>query len=333
MNDIKVGIIGFGYTGRLHAQAYERVSGVRVTGVADVQVPCAELTSKYRFYSDYRRVLETDIDAVSVCLPTWLHCEVALAALERGKHVLVEKPIAASMKEAREMLNAARSSGKTLFVGMTHRFYPELREAKARIDDGAIGSIVMCNDRLLEHFGFLNLPGWYLDKRQAGGGAVLTSGIHLIDRVRWFADDEVAQVGGFASNPYFNGPVEDMAQIFLRLRGGVPAQISLALMRAEHPLVCDLELVGSKGTLRVHTWKGYEIQTPHSHIEKAFYTTEPHASRVLAGLTAEVEEFCRSIREERAPWPPAEDSVKSLQVVMVFYRAVATGQMENADAF
>jgi predicted dehydrogenase len=231
------------------------------------------------------------------------------------------------------MLAAARAAGRTLYVGMTHRFYPELREAKRLVDEGAIGSIALCNDCILEHFGFLQLPRWYLDKKMAGGGAVLTSGIHLVDRLRWFTGDEITHVAGSAASPYFNGSIEDAAQMLLRFRSGISAHVSLALMRAGHPLVCDLQLIGTAGSITVHTWKGYEIHTAKGSSEKVFYTSEPHAEKVLVGMAGEAEEFCRGICEGRSPWPTAEESTKALEVVMAFYRAAETGRMEAVDGF
>ena len=327
VTDLRIGIIGLGYTGRLHAQAYERVDGVRITAVSDTEPARAE-GLPYRHFPDYAELLESDVDAVSICLPTWMHCEAALTALGRGKHVLLEKPIAVNAEEARSMLAAAQAAGKILYVGMTHRFYPELREAKQRLDDGEIGRILYCNDSILEQFGFLQLPRWYLEKRFAGGGTVLTSGIHMVDRLRWYTGDEITHAGGTASNAIFGESIEDAAQMFLRFRSGITAQVSLAFLRDAHPLVCDLQVVGTAGTLTVHTWKGYEIHGKRGSAEKIVYTDEPHAHKVLVGMAGEVEEFCGAIRDGRTPWPSAQESAQALEVVMAFYRAVESGKME-----
>ena len=180
------------------------------------------------------------------------------------------------------MLRAASEADRVLYVGMTHRFYPELREAKRLVDDGAIGSIVACNDCALEHIGFLNTPPWYMEKKFAGGGPALTSGIHLVDRLRWFTGDEVRMVTGSAANPYFGADVEDAGQMFLRFRGGVSAQVTVAFMREPHPLVCDLQVIGTRGSITVHTWRGYDLWNAAGHREKSFLHG-PAASRQGAG--------------------------------------------------
>jgi myo-inositol 2-dehydrogenase/D-chiro-inositol 1-dehydrogenase len=328
MKPCRVGIIGFGYTGRLHARAWE-LNGGQVIAVADPNRALASgIQQPAKLCEDALELLASDVDCVSICVPTWLHHRMTLDSLAAGKHVLVEKPIAVDMREAHEMLDAARSAGKQLYVGMTHRFYPELREAKSRIEAGEIGEIVSCNDSIIEHFGFLESPGWYLDRRLSGGGTVLTSGIHLIDRLRWFTGEDVTHVAGSASNPYFGSSVEDSAQMHLRFSSGLTAQVTFAWTREEHPLVCDLQLLGSAGSLTVHTWSGYDVHTASGTTTRTLYTTEPHQEKVLVGIAAEVREFCKSIQEQRDPWPSAEESTKALEVVMAFYRAVETGKFE-----
>jgi predicted dehydrogenase len=326
MTEFKAGVIGFGYMGKLHAEAFARV-GARVTGVADPNPKIQDtLPAGARQYNDYRELLASEIDVVSICTPTHLHCATALEALAAGKHVLMEKPIGVNMEEATQMLVAARRVGKTLFVGMTHRFYPELQEAKRLLDEGKIGQIVQCRDSILEHFGFLQSPPWYLDKQLAGGGTVLTSGIHLIDRLRWFTGEHVTHVSGHAGNPYFSLSVEDSAQMQLRFQSGLPGQINFAWMREPHPLVCDLEVIGTKGSLVVHTWKGYELRTAQGTHVKNLYDQEPHPQKVLVGVIGEVEEFLRSIREGRNPSPSVEESTEALKVVMAFRSGTCRNQ-------
>jgi predicted dehydrogenase len=264
-------------------------------------------------------------------VPTHLNCQITLDALAAGKHVLLEKPIAVNLQDANRMLAAARQAGKTLFVGMTHRFYPELREAKKLLDEGAIGEIIECRDNIMEHFGFLQSPPWYLDKRLAGGGVVLTSGIHLIDRLRWFTRQNITHVAGWAGNPYFGGSIEDAAQMQLRFQSGLAGQVAFAWMREPHPLVCDLEIIGAKGSLIIHTWKSYELHTARGSTVKNFYDREPHPQKVLAGVVGEVEEFLGSIREGRAPTPSAEESTEALKVVMAFYKAARSGGIEPVE--
>ena len=328
---LRAGIIGYGYTGQLHLRAYER-NGVRVTAVAETRSEVlATAPPQARQFHDYRDLLQAEIDVVSVCVPTALHYEVTLEALAAGKHVLLEKPIATTVHHADDMIDSARRANKLLFVGMTHRFYPEIREAKRIVDDGDIGQIVMVRDSILEHFGFLNSPGWYLQPDLAGGGTVLTSGVHLVDRVSWFLNEFPNSVFGYAQHSFLRRGVEDAAQMSLGFPSGRCAQILFGLLPEPHPLVCDLELIGTRGSIVVHTWKGYELRRGMESECHDTYGSESHADKVLNGIAEEVKEFCTAIHERRSPCPSVEESTQALRIIMAFYRACESGSVQQPE--
>jgi UDP-N-acetyl-2-amino-2-deoxyglucuronate dehydrogenase len=325
MRDLRAGVIGFGYTGRLHSSAYAK-TGVRVVAVSDSNSAILDtVPADMRRFTDYRDMLASDIDLVSICTPTALHGRATVDALTAGKHVLVEKPIAARVADAEEMIETARKTGRRLLVGMTHRFYPEIKAAKSIVDNGGIGEIVMARDSILEHFGFINSPPWYLQPELAGGGTALSSGIHLVDRVMWFLGEMPVTVSGYVNNRLLGQAVEDSAQMSLGFSRGRSAQITFGLLPTPHPLVCDLELIGSEGSIVVHTWQGYEHRTAAGIDRHITYTSESHPEKVLAGVCAEVKELCTAIVEGREPRPSAEESTRALRVIETFYRASATG--------
>jgi UDP-N-acetyl-2-amino-2-deoxyglucuronate dehydrogenase len=331
MNCLRAGVIGFGYTGQLHLQAWNQV-GVPVTVVAENHENArAAVPGNVQTFANYLQVLESDVDVVSICVPTALHYRVTLDALAAGKHILLEKPIAPTVEEADAMIAAARHAGLYLLVGMTHRFYPEVLEARRIVQDGGIGEIVMIRDCILEHFGFLNSPPWYLQKNVAGGGTALTSGIHLIDRVLWFLEELPSWVAGSVSNRFFGQDVEDGAQISLGFASGRSAQITCGFLSQPHPLVCDLEVIGTGGSVIVHTWRGYEYHSPQKTESREVYTSQPHAEKVLVGLRAEAIELCDAIRSARQPRPSAEESTQALRVITAFYDAARTGATQPME--
>ena len=329
MTPLRAGVIGFGYMGRLHLAAYQQ-AGVNVTGIADTRADALAMAANdLRRYENYLDLLGSDIDLVSICLPTALHYRVTLDAVEAGKHILLEKPVAISVRQAERMSSAARARGVRLFVGMTHRFYPEVKEAKQIVESGGIGDIVMIRDCILEHFGFLDSPRWYLERERAGGGTVLSSGIHMVDRVLWFLGEPPASVAGTISNRFFGAEVEDGAQMALRFRSGRSAQITFGLLAESHPLVCDLEIIGTRGSIVVHTWQGYEYRSREGIERREIYTNEPHVDKVLVGICGEVQEICTAICGRREPRPSAEESTQALRVIEAFYRAAETGDIER----
>src|ERR1700690_1222949 len=113
MMPLRFGIIGYGYTGKIHAQACLAQAGARLTAIADSDAErLNDLPPGVGACRSYEELLESDVDAVSICLPTHLHCKVAVDALGRGKHVLVEKPIAVNLAEAQCMLRASKAAGR-----------------------------------------------------------------------------------------------------------------------------------------------------------------------------------------------------------------------------
>lgn len=331
MSTLRAGIIGYGYTGQLHLQAYQR-NGIKVAAIAETRSEAlSNHPAEARHFQDYRDLLQSDIDVVSICLPTSLHSQVAVESLAAKKHVLIEKPIATTVHDADRMIDAARRANKLLFVGMTHRFYPEILQAKRIVDDGGIGEVVMVRDSILEHFGFLNSPAWYLQPEFAGGGTVLTSGIHLVDRVTWFLKELPNSVSGYAQNVLLGRGVEDTAQMSLGFPSGRCAQIIFGLLPEPHPLICDLELIGTRGSIVVHTWKGYELRCGGRSEYHETYGSEPHPHKVLNGISKEVEEFCAAIQEGRNPSPSVEESTQALRVIQAFYKACKSGTIEQPE--
>ncbi|MFM8984967.1 MAG: Gfo/Idh/MocA family protein [Planctomycetia bacterium] len=321
-SEIRAGIIGLGFIGRLHLRAASLVPGVRVVAVAEPHAAAREAApAGVERFADYRDLLARDLDFVTICLPTVLHHPVALAALEAGKHVLIEKPVTTTYAQAEDLMAAARARGRVLYTGMTHRFYPEVRAVKERLDQGEFGEVVMLRDCILESLGFLGGPAWYRDPAAAGGGTVLSSGIHLVDRVLWFAGRRPRAVAGCTSNALLGGPLEDAAQMTLDFGPACSAQLTFGWLAEPHPLVCDLEIIGTRGSAVIHTWQGYELRTAAGTSTHAVHGDQPHADKVVEGLRGEIGEFSTALREGRPPWPPVEESSLALEVVEAFYRA------------
>ena len=133
-------------------------------------------------FTDYKRMLAElpDIDAVSVCTPNCFHAEHAIAALEAGKHVLVEKPMATTVADAERMRVAAVASGKQLVVGFQQRFDPKVRMIRRHIEDGAFGKVMYVRAQALRRRG---IPSWGTFGRKdiQGGGPLVDIGVHVIE--------------------------------------------------------------------------------------------------------------------------------------------------------
>jgi predicted dehydrogenase len=222
-----VGVVGAGLVGRMRARVVSRSSGARLGAMADVDEARARKAGQpgVAIFTDYRRLLEeTDVDAVIISTPAHLHEEMVLAALDRGKHVLCEKPLSTDVASCRRVVDRARKTGMKLAVGFNHRYYPCVKFLKRIIDEGTIGTI----DHIRAFGGHVGLTEfraeWMYQANKSGGGAMMDVGIHVTDLVR-FLVGEVTEVVGVCTNRIWNVPgSEDDALAIMRTAAGIPVR-------------------------------------------------------------------------------------------------------------
>jgi predicted dehydrogenase len=199
---VRVGIIGTGGISQMHGRGLAAASD-RLDLIAACDTDPTALSRFSRefgvanCYSNYRELLDSpDADAVIVLLPHDLHETVCVEALNRGKHVLVDKPIARTLGEADTIIAAAEKSGTTLMVGFNQRFQAVNRQIRRLLEAGAIGDVFAA--RIDHHQDFDRPRGhWWRSKDAVGGGCVIGSGIHRLDLLRWFLG-EATEVFAYA---------------------------------------------------------------------------------------------------------------------------------------
>jgi predicted dehydrogenase len=185
---LKVGIIGTGTIAQSHIQAYKKDPDAELYALCDIDAALLQKRGEEhgvtRLYTDYRELLALpEINAVSVCAWNSMHAPLAIAALNAGKHVLCEKPMAMSAEEAESMLKAERQSGKLLMIGFVRRFGNDCVILKELIDKGELGDIYYIKASYLRRHG--NPGGWFGDKSRSGGGPLIDLGVHVIDMTRY----------------------------------------------------------------------------------------------------------------------------------------------------
>ena len=187
---VRVGIIGAGQIAQnAHIPGYKAQSGVELVAVCDV-IPgkAAQVAQEHgipRAYDGTAEMLKKEkLDAVSVCTPNFAHKEATLAALGADLHVLCEKPIALSLEQGRQMVEAARAAGKILQIGLHQRFETESQVLKRYVDAGDLGDIYYGEATLLRRRG---IPSWgvFTQKALQGGGALIDIGVHTLDKTMW----------------------------------------------------------------------------------------------------------------------------------------------------
>lgn len=204
-------VIGLGSMGLNHARVYREIDGVELTAVADTDPSRLRLVSGPRRYEDCRRLLaEESVDLLSVCVPTRLHREVALAAIEKGVPTLIEKPIAAALDEGREIALAARDAGVPLMIGHVERFNPAVLELRRRLRAGELGRVFQVHARRTGPF----------PKRIRDVGVVLDLAPHDIDVMRFLLDSDVTRLYA-ETEQRISTEHEDMLCGLLRFQNGV----------------------------------------------------------------------------------------------------------------
>ncbi len=188
MAKLRIGVIGCGTIGTVHAQRYANCPQAELAWLVDlVEDKAKKLASIHgarNTGTDYRKML-SEVDAVSVCLPNDLHCPVTVEALKAGKHVLCEKPIALNLKQATEMQAAAKKAGRLLAIGVVNRFNDNVNLVKSSIASGKLGEVYHANFFFKAYRSIPGMGGWFTTKSRAGGGVMIDWGIHFLDLVMY----------------------------------------------------------------------------------------------------------------------------------------------------
>lgn len=274
MAGIGVGIVGYGFIGRIHALSYLSVPwtypGAPRTKLVGVAVAsertAAKVLSEGGFdlvTTDYRRLLERDdVQVISVCTPNNVHGEVVRAALGAGKHVYCDKPLAADGAEARALTEAAQGASVVTQMTLQYRFVPAIRRAHQLIAQGFLGRPVQFRAAYL-HSGYIDPQrpfSWRLDRRRSGGGAVMDLGVHVIDLVRLllgeFRTVSCLQRTFIPRRPWAEGEgqaevdVDDVTLAQAELANGAVGTLEFSRLATGTEDELRLELYGEKGGIR-----------------------------------------------------------------------------------
>ena len=326
---MRYGLIGCGGIGALRAAALGQTPGARLVAVSDVDPERARALAAGHGAAvepDWRRLVErADVDAVFVSTPPNLHADMAIGALEAGKHVLVEKPLAREPLEARAMMAAAASARRHLATGFNYRFYPSVVRARELMASGRIGEL----DHIRSYAGYSatdHNPPWVHDAGVMGGGALRDNGIHLIDLTRLFLGD-VAEVKGFATDHVWGFPqCEDNGFALLRGTGGRIASLHASWneWRGYQLLV---EIYGTRGCIRTWcfpmktevTWSAERAGRMRRKTDRFLGTMAMEHLKsyrwvVVQSFVAEQQEFERATRGEPSLAATGRDGLKALEV-------------------
>ncbi len=332
-------MIGCGYAATVHVPALVSLPGVRLVAVADVNESARQRLASgtsARTFADYRDLLAMpEVDAVAVLTPPHLHLEMALATLEAGKHLLLEKPITRDLEEADVLLARAGSSTVTATVGYTLRFHAQVLEARRLIREGALGRIQHLRGVASSHLG----PRlWeYRKVRDLGGDVLVELGVHHYDLWRFLLGEEVEEVTALERT----GEAGISATVAGRMTSGVLVSTLLSHSATEQQ---ELEILGDAGRVRLSLFRfdGLEragrgafdgdarvrldgLARAVTQVPRALRDRR-HGGTFLSAFRAQWSRFVEAIRAGEPVEPDLGDGRRSLQVALAAIRSADTGQ-------
>lgn len=348
----KVGIIGVGGIARTHMPGWNASGMTEVVAACDIDAATAE-----RFAAEWKIPKATtdaadlfrdpDIDIIDVCTPNNYHAPLSIAAMEAGKHVICEKPLAPTPAQIRDMIAARDRTGRLLMTAQHFRFRGSARAMKAEIDTGALGDIYHARSWMLRRAAAPNRPGFIM-KKHASGGACIDIGVHILDLTLWFmgnpephsvagvARAELAHRPGAFTTIMGGGPipsefdVEDFAAAFVRFKNGATLILEVSWLLHHDTPGEDMQM-WLYGTKAGSHW-------PKCEIYESNYTTRQQYNRTLKLVADTMEphalecvEFARAVAHGGPSPVPAEQSLQVLKILDGIYRSQAAGKEITLD--
>lgn len=341
MSKVRVGVIGCGSIGRRrHLPEYASQENVEIVAVCDiVEERATEMAKLYGAiaYVDYQDLLKNeDIDAVSVCLPNVLHAPVTIDALQAGKHVLCEKPMATSRQEAEEMIQAAKNNHKKLMIAHNQRFVASHVKAKRLLDSGEIGNVYSFRTTFghpgPERWSIDGATSWFFDKKRAFIGAMGDLGVHKSDLIRYLLG-EIVEVGAFVeTNAKENTDVDDNAVCILKTENNVIGTLTASWSYVSGGDNSTI-IYGEKGVIRLEDDPVHSLIVEYKNGEVVKYELDKIQTNEKGGQTNSyvIENFVDCIIHDTVPPISGEEGMKSLQVILAALESNETKQIVRVN--
>jgi predicted dehydrogenase len=325
---LRIGVIGLGQIAvKAHLPGYEKADGCQLTAVFSSREDHAKkIAIQYgipTIYKDWKKLLASpQIDAVSICTPNFTHAPIALQALRQGKHVLVEKPMATSVKDARLMITEAKKRKRILMVHHNMRFDPAVRTAQKLIEKGTIGDVFAFACSLAHPGPRIWNPDakWFFDIREAGGGTLMDLGAHMFDSLNFLLKNRPVSIHAMVPGVVAKDRGEFHCACLLKFKGGSVGTMTLSWADTDYHN--RFYFFGPKGTLFLNLGMG----------EPLVLELRKTPGRILPPLAKDAfkpsiyQHFVDCIQKGKKPWVPGEDGLKALQVIEAGYESIRKGK-------
>jgi predicted dehydrogenase len=266
------------------------------------------------YFLDYKEIPEkVDCDAVILNLPHGLHVSATVFFLDKGKHVLVEKPMANTVAECDEMIAAAQRSGKKLAIAHVQRYLQGNYEVKKIIESGTLGRLCMYTEHRSDNYFRESRPAWFTSKKMAGGGVVMNYGAHAFDRLFYTTGARPVSVVANCDNFANDKDVEGHAQILAKFDNGMSASITFS---AYSDVVYETYFYFTEGALKLTGTSGIQIKRKG---EKEWQTVN-YEKWTVHPFALEIDDFYKYVMGEESTIPDGEYSRAVIAAIEDVYR-------------
>ena len=334
---IKFGIVGVGSIGKRHIAVLDADPNCEIVGICDLdESKLSEQAELYhvKAFTDYKTMLaEIDADVINVVTPHALHTAMSIEALDRGFHVLVEKPMALTSEDCQKMIDAAERNNKKLWVVKQNRYNVPIRLAKDAIDKGRLGKIFMIKCDILwnRYQGYYDDSPWR-GKLEEEGGALFTQASHFVDLLVWWCGD-VTDVRGYMETQNHNIQTEDSGAAVLNFDSGTIGSLVWTTCVYNKNYEGSITIVGEKGTIKIggkylnliEYWdvEAYPLQ------EGIEYTDKPNSYGKYQGTSSNHDKVISALVDyllhDKDNIVQGVEGMRSIQAIEKVYKAMKNG--------
>ncbi len=317
MAQTKFGIVGAGAISQGYAQAFQTCDQCTVVGVADVRpkaaASLAEVLGCPAFESHQQLAEGAELDAVLICTPPASHPEIALHFIDRGVHVLCEKPFAISSAEAQRVIDAAHGKGVKVTMASKFRYVDDVIKAKQIVDSGILGEIVLFENAFTAWVDMSKR--WNSKPEISGGGVLIDNGTHSFDIARYFLGP-LAEVHVMEGKRSQNLPVEETVRVIVRSASGVIGNIDLS-WSINKELDRYISIYGTRGTV----WVGWK-ESRYRQASSPDWVKFGDGYDKVAAFRSQIVNFANALRGTDRLLINADDAIASVDVVEAAYESL-----------
>lgn len=327
MGNIKFGIIGCGRISKKHFDAIINIENVEIAAVCDIDLDKLERFKRLygidKGYTNYLDLLNaTDIDIVCICAPSGLHARMAIDAMERDKHVILEKPMALKVADAKKIISTQKNTGKSLTVVLQNRLNPPIVFLKENIEK--LGKILSMNVSVF----WYRPQEYYNDKvhgtREMDGGALMNQGTHYVDMITYLVGEKPKNIFASGGTMAHNMECEDVASLIMEFSDGKIISLQANTFSFPENFEGSITIFFEKATIKIGGKALNEITYWRGNLEnEAMKNFPPSVADVYGnGHTAIIKNMVEHLRSNKKLLVTAEDGLLSLEIIEKTYKII-----------